>query len=100
MSFSMEQITEIFRQLEDSVQEDLNNIQAISNGSEVDELTDNIRINISAQISAVKMLIEDKARLREIRFRSENKMHMINGNQNLCLILGTANRSSGASIID
>ena len=90
----MEQISEIFGQLEDLVQEDLNKIQTISNSSVIDELTDSIRINLSAQISAAKILIEDKARLREIRLKSENKLHVINGNQYLCLILGVAKHTN------
>ena len=70
---AMEGILKIMNELEKSVCQDLNSISEWSNAqAETDEVADTIKINISAAHSEIKMMIENKVRLRQLALLKEN----------------------------
>ena len=68
----MESIVRITSELETSTTSDLDAICEIANSPCVAELSDNIKLNISAWVTEIKTLIENKVRLRELSIRPDN----------------------------
>jgi hypothetical protein len=76
----MEQIVQIMADLEFSVSNDLNSICDTTTNHSVDELSDNIKLNLSSALTEIRMHIENRKRLRELALVPENSF---------CKVLGT-----------
>ena len=87
----MEGINNMAKQILDQVNEDLENIQRLSPESE--EYVDNIKINITAGLTNIRFLIQDKVRLREITICDERKFHIVN-REVAVMVLGVVKRAN------
>ena len=76
---TMEQFTKLAKDLECTVTSDLDRIQELAPGCS--EYTDNIRIHLAGQISAMVALVEEKGRSNKIRLNLSNKFHYVGSNQ-------------------
>ena len=71
----MQSFINLARELEKLVNEDIERIIEICPSAH--EHTDNIKLNVAGQLSAMACLIEDKIRLREIKIKEQNKFQKI-----------------------
>ena len=81
------------KELESSVTSDLDRIQELA--PHCSELTDNIRINVAGQLTAMISLIEKKNRCNQIGFNPSNKFHYFGPEQSqnvLVFILSATKR--------
>ena len=77
---NMEDIVRIMFELERSLNTDLNTICETANSSQVSEMSDNIKLNISASLTEIKMHIINRVRLRELALVPENSFCKAYGN--------------------
>ena len=71
--------------LENTVTADLDRIQELA--PQCSEFTNNIRINVSGQVSSMIALIEEKKRSNEIAINKSNKFHYIGPGQNVLVYI-------------
>ena len=71
--------------LENTVTADLDRIQELA--PQCSEFTNNIRINVSGQVSSMIALIEEKKRSNEIAINKSNKFHYMGPGQNVLVYI-------------
>ena len=71
----MQSFIDLAKELEKLVNEDIERIVEVC--PSVHEHTDNIKLNVAGQLSAMSCLIEDKIRLREIKIKDQNKFQKV-----------------------
>ena len=62
----MEQVIRLSREIENAVVADLDKICEISGNTEVGQLSDEIRMNVSSLLTEMRFHVANKVRLREI----------------------------------
>ena len=75
----MEQVIRLSREIENAVVADLDKICEISGNTEVSQLSDKIRMNVSSLLTEMHFHVANKVRLREISTRTN--MEIIRFNQ-------------------
>ena len=88
----MDAVNSVIAQLESSVTEDLNLLLEFPNQEQTCDLVDNIKLNLSAQIASLRVLIYDKVRIRQLEIKTSNQITMVNGNEVVVLLHGVAIR--------
>ena len=81
----MEHFMKLANDLENTVTADLDRIQELA--PQCSEFTNNIRINVSGQVSSMIALIEEKKRSNEIAINKSNKFHYMGPGQNVLVYI-------------
>ena len=81
----MEHFMKLANDLENTVTADLDKIQELA--PQCSEFTNNIRINVSGQVSSMIALIEEKKRSNEIAINKSNKFHYMGPGQNVLVYI-------------
>ena len=81
----MEHFMKLANDLENTVTPDLDRIQELA--PQCSEFTNNIRINVSGQVSSMIALIEEKKRSNEIAINKSNKFHYMGPGQNVLVYI-------------
>ena len=73
----MDAVYAVVAQLELSIIEDLNLILEFPSQEQTCELVDNIKLNLSAQIASLRVLIHAKVRLRQLEIKTMNQITIV-----------------------
>ena len=74
----MEQIIRLSREIEHAVVADLDKICDISNNLEVNQISDEIKMNVSSYLTELRFNVANKARLREISIQTNMEILRFN----------------------
>ena len=87
----MDAINEIASKIISEIDEDL---EIVTNANpELHPVVDNIKLNLSAGLTNIRFMIQDKRRLRQLTIEKERKFHCVNG-EIIVLVLGVAKRNN------
>ena len=81
----MEQISKLMVELEASVVNDLNSICELSTNQTTNEISDNIKLNLSSALIEIRMHIENRKRLRDLALVPENSFCKVSGKISVAL---------------
>ena len=79
--------------LDQSITADVNILSEVARGEQAEQAVDRIRINLSAHLSEIRMIVVDKVRLRQVTLNTENQLHSVDG----CILVALCGKVNNPS---